>query len=368
MKNKNLLIIISLIVLLGLVGLAITGKSRARWPSNPNSRPTTTASARFLSSTINASGAVTAQDQAKLSFQIAGKLARLSFKEGDKVARGQTVAQLDTYDLQKKLQMATYNLQTVEDSLSQSHDNQKSNLLEAQLRSSVESITKLYGSLNTDETVVLNGMAQRILDENQNNVNSAQAQVDLANSAFSLATLTSPLDGLVTHEDVSVAGVNITPATTFTVADPETMVFRANVSTENIYYISVGSPVSLAIDGLQNRLNGTVVRIYPAKVILGSGQAAYQVDIVSNELKKQAKLDEAGTAIINTNSQNVALVPAWLVLNGQFIWVEDNGTPKLKQVTAGKIHGNEIELTEGLSPADKIITNPKYISALKYPL
>jgi hypothetical protein len=99
---------------------------------------------------------------------------------------------------------------------------------------------------------------------------------------------------------------------------------------------------------------------------LPSGQAVYQIDVGSDELKKQAKLDMTGTAIISTNSKNVALVPVWTVLAGKYIWVDNNGTPDLRQVTAGKIHGNEIEITDGLTPQDKIIIDPKLIPSLKY--
>jgi hypothetical protein len=150
------------------------------------------------------------------------------------------------------------------------------------------------------------------------------------------------------------------------VADPDTIVFRANVPTGSIYYISEGSPAELAIDGVQNKIQGTIVKIYPSKVTLPSGQAVYQVDIAGDELKSQAKLDENGTAIISTGAQHVALVPAWTVLAGKYMWVDKGGSPKLIQVTAGKIHGNEIEITGGLTPQDKIIIDPKYISTRYY--
>jgi hypothetical protein len=152
------------------------------------------------------------------------------------------------------------------------------------------------------------------------------------------------------------------------VADPKSMVFRANIPIENIYYVSEGSTVSLAIDGIPNKINGTVVKIYPSKVTLANGQAVYQVDIASEDLLSQAKLDETGTAIISTNSENVALVPAWTVLSGKYIWVDNNGAPSLRQVVVGKVHGNEIEVISGLSAEDRIIINPQYISSLKYKL
>ena len=98
------------------------------------------------------------------------------------------------------------------------------------------------------------------------------------------------------------------------------------------------------------------------------GEAVYPVDIQSDALKKYAKLEQTGTAIIPTNSKNMALVPAWTVLSGKYIWVNDNGTPDLRQVASGKIHGNEMEIIRGLTPGDRIITDPKYIQSLKYHL
>jgi hypothetical protein len=192
--------------------------------------------------------------------------------------------------------------------------------------------------------------------------------VELANYALQLSTLTSPLHGIITHESVTVAGVNITPATSFTVADPDTMVFRANVPAENIYYVTEGSTVSLAIDGVPNKVVGTVVKIFPSNVVLPSGAAVYQVDIAAQDLKKIAKLDETGRAIISTNEEHVALVPVWTVLGGNALWVDNNGTPELRTVTVGKTFGTDIEIIKGVSTTDKIIIDPKYIPARIYPL
>lgn len=326
---------------------------------------TTTSSVRFVSSTITADGVVTAQDLAMLHFQTGGKLTYLPLKEGDKVYQGQTVAQLDTYQLQRQLSAALNAYQSTRDSFDQTQANSQNNYLQAQ-QTYPYNVYNAAGIGGNTATSAINDAVKRIIDQNQANLNNSVINVELAHYALQLATLTSPLNGIVTHEDVTVSGQNITPVTTFTVADLETMVFRANIPTESIYYISEGSTVSMAIDGLPDKISGTVVKIYPSKIILPTGQAVYQVDIASDELKKNAKLDEAGTAIISTNAQNVALVPAWTIFGGKYIWVVEDGKPSIKQVTVGKIHGNNIEVIDGLSPTSKIIINPKYIPSLHY--
>ena len=62
----------------------------------------------------------------------------------------------------------------------------------------------------------------------------------------------------------------------------------------------------------------------------------------------------------------MALVPAWTVLGGKYIWVLDSGKPQLKPVTTGKIHDTDIEITSGLTSQDILIINPEYIQSLHY--
>jgi RND family efflux transporter MFP subunit len=355
MKTRSLPILIGLALVLAVAGFAV------RPPVSGNSGYTTT-SVQFVNSTVTAGGFVTAQNQAVLNFQTPGKLVYLPFKAGDTVTAGRTLARLDTYALQRQLSLALNNYRTIRNTFDQTQQNSQDNVLKTQ-------IAPTYLNENiADNSVVVNDALKRIVDQSQAGLDSSVINVELANYALQLSSLTSPLNGIITREDVTVSGVNITPATTFTVADPDSMVFRANIPMENIYYVAVGSTVSLAIDGLPGRIGGTVVKIYPSKVVLSNGLAVYQVDITSPNLKNTAKFDETGTAIISTNSENVALVPAWTVLSGRYIWIDDHGTPDLKQVTVGKMHDNQIEITGGLSSGDKIITNPQSISSLKYHL
>lgn len=359
MKTRSKLILVFLIILLVVGGITL-GYKNLIVSSGLGSGRTTTTSVRFVTSTIVADGAVTAENQATLSFQTSGKLVYLPFKEGDAISAGQTIAQLDTYALQRDLTLSLNAYRSTRDTFDQTQQNLQDNLLNSQ-------VTSTYSNA-MDNITAVNDAIHRIADQAQAGLDNSVINVELANYALQLSKLTSPLKGIITHESVTTPGINITPATTFTVADPATMVFRANVPTQDIYYISEGSSVSVAIDGLQNKFDGTVTKIYPSKITLPSGEAVYQVDIESDQLKKIAKLDDTGTAIISTNSENVALVPAWTVLSGKYIWVDVGGTPELKEVTPGKIHGDEIEIINGLTPDDKIITDPEYIPSLKYTL
>ncbi|MCA9372710.1 efflux RND transporter periplasmic adaptor subunit [Candidatus Woesebacteria bacterium] len=347
------------VVLIALfsIGFVVLGVNVLRFFGGTVLPDTLTTSVEFITSTITASGVVTAQNQAKLNFQTSGKLTRLPFKEGDRVKAGQTIAQLDTYALQRQLATTLNNYRSTRDTFDQTQENSENNVLTAQL-------APTYFKVSND----VNDAIKRIVDQNQASLDNSVINVELANYALQLSRLTSPLDGIVTHQDVNVAGVNITPTTSFTVADPDSMVFRANIPAAYIDYVQPGNQVKLSVDGVDQKIEATVAKLYPTKVTLPSGQSVYQVDIQSDELLQLSKLDQTGQAIISTNSENVALVPAWTVVGGDSIWIIQDGVPELRQVTVGKIHGSQIEVTDGLSPDDTLVVNPKYVASLWYSL
>jgi RND family efflux transporter MFP subunit len=330
---KKLVILLIIILVARAVLFVYTGKTKTE--------SSTTLSVQFVSSTITADGSVTSQNKETLNFQTSGRVVYLPFKEGDKILKGQTIAQLDTAKLEANLR------QTEQD-----------------FTAAKAASEKLYNDQGnkTDESFD-EKIKRTAIDATQNKAYDAVVK---ARQDISDATLRASIQGVLMREDVTVTGANATPATSFVIADPQMLIFKANIPMGSIYYISEGSPVSLSIDGIPNKLQGTVKKIYPSKITLPNGQSVYQADIESDDLKGNAKLDQSGRAIISTNAQNVALVPAWTVLGGKYIWIDNNGTPELKQITTGKIHGNEIEIKSGLSQQDKIVIDPKVLANLKY--
>jgi membrane fusion protein (multidrug efflux system) len=341
MKPKRIAALILVTLLTGGFLYVRYGRSAA---GPEDSRPsTTTTTAKFVSSTITANGTVTSRNKEILSFQTPGRLTYLPLQEGDAVYPGQVIAKIDTAKLEANLRQA-----------------------EQDFTAAKAASEKLYNDQagKTDESYD-EKIKRTAVDAAQNKAYDAVVK---ARQDISDASLRASFRGILVHSDVTSVGVNITPAVTFVVADPAALIFRAYIPTVSIYYVAEGSTVTLAVDGVPDKIQGIVEKIYPSKTILPSGQAVYQADVASDDLKKLTRLEQAGTAFIQTTSQNVALVPAWTVLGGKYIWVMKDGTPELRQVRAGKIHGAEIEITSGLSEKDQIIVNPKQISELKYPI
>jgi len=361
--NKQTLRYLVVTIFVVIIGIfAVTFLAHAA--SSPK---TETVDVNAVSEQILATGNIAAQTQAVLNFQMGGKLVYLPFKEGDAVYQGQTIAQLDSYALQKQLQIAANNYQTTQNTNSQVQENQNAGVLEGQQRTTLDTTNK-QGYSAVPETQVIYDTVKRLVDNANLAQNSAQLNVDLVNYSLQLATLTSPINGIVLHEDVNTTGVNVTPLTSFVVADPSSMVFSANVRQQEIAFISVGNPVTISLDALNGQiLQGVVDKIYPQKTTLTNGDQVYRVDVKINNLPTSVKLGQSGTVLIKSNfNQKVILVPSWTVLSDSYVWVLENGKPVLKKVTTGDTINGQTEVMSGLLDTDKVITNPQSIISKQY--
>lgn len=329
---------------------------------------TETASVQVVGTEILSSGTTDSQNKATLNFQTGGKLAYLPFKEGDTVYQGQIIASLDTYALQKQLQLVANNFQTTKNAVDQALQSQSAGVLEGQQRTSLDTTNK-QGYSAVPETDVIYDNVKRIVNNALLTQNSAQINVDIANYALQLASLTSPINGVILHEDATTPGVNVTPASSFVVADPTTMIFAANVRQQDIGFISTGNSAKIILDGHSGEvIMGVVDKIYPQKTILPTGESVYRVDIKADGLNQSvAMLGQGGTVLIKSNfRQKVMLVPSWTVLSQNFIWVLANSKPVLKEVAIGDTVNGQTEVLSGLSKNDKVITNPQSIISKKY--
>lgn len=357
MVNKKIVISVCVSILLLLAGgfFAVNTSSQGH-----TTVQTQTVDARQVASQIAADGVVTAQNEAVLHFQTGGKVVYLPFKAGDHVSQGATIAQLDTYALQRAMTQSLNLYRSARDTFDQTQQNAQNNVLQTQQK-------PLTSGAQMDQSNAINDAVKRIADQNQATLDNSVIAVELSNYAVQLATLTSPLNGILVQQDITVPNVNVTTATSFVVADPGTIAFRANVLQTDIDYVSVGASATISINGSGKTYTGVVDKIYPSKITFSDGSQGYQVDIVSTFLRSTGKLDQGGSVLIQSNAnQAVTLIPRWVVLSGDMVWTENNGRAELKKVQIGNVHGDNIEVLSGLSQGDKVIVDPKSVAIKRY--
>ncbi len=296
---------------------------------------------KSVSQDITATGTIHSENEATLHFQTAGKVVYLPFKEGDSVTVGQTIAAFDQRTLEANLQNAVKAAQ-----------NQQIGF---------DTVNDFNGNRDLSDTG-LNISARRQLQTAVNTLDQTKIAVEIQKIAQEQAFLLSPISGIITHEDITTPNVNVTPTTSFSVADPTTKVFRANVRSTDIDFVSVGGVATIHVDGSSQVISGTVEKIYPQKVTLASGDDVYQVDIQASGLSTTL-FGQSGSVVIKSNNQTQAhMVPTWTILGHNNLWVMENGKAVLKTVTVGKTHNDMTEVTNGLSSDDTVIVNPETVA------
>lgn len=305
---------------------------------------------------IMAGGSIVSQKQENLHFQAGGKLVYLPFKEGDQVSAGQVIASLDSSDVQKSVDVAEANYNSAKAALDLVIDNIH------QYQYGNGGFANV-GSANETQTQ----KTQR--QQAEGAVNAAYDNLQKAQNQFQNTSLAAPFDGTLVSEDARDAGVNITPATSFVIADLSQLVFEAQVPDSNIGDISVGDGVRINLDSARDRqFIGTVSKIYPEKIKLSSGGEGYRVDIESDQIKSGANLGTGGSVLFEKRTVPGKFVPAWAVLGNQYVWVMDQNTPQLKKIEVGETFGDRTQILGGLSSQDKVILDPKIVIKKDYPI
>ncbi|HEX7042762.1 MAG TPA: efflux RND transporter periplasmic adaptor subunit [Patescibacteria group bacterium] len=342
MKNKSFIIILLLVALIsfGIVALSTYAISSFSTIKGEN------VAVKSVSQDINASGSIHSLNEATLHFPIAGKVVYLPFKEGDAVTQGQTIASLDVRTIADNLQSAVKSAQNQQISF--------------------DTVNDFNGDRSLSDTG-LSVSARRQLETAANTLDQTQLAVEIQKIAQEQAYLISPINGVITHEDITTPNVNVTTTSSFSVADPTQKVFRAQILATDIDFVSVGASATIRLDGSEKTFSGSVEKIYPQKTTSSNGEDVYLVDISSDNLPSNILFDQTGSVVIKSNDQSQGvMVPTWAILGHNGVWVLENHKAVFKNVTVGETHNDMTEIIGGLSSEDKVILSPSTVAKQYY--
>lgn len=294
-----------------------------------------------LRKTVVASGKIKSQSQADLKFQTSGQLAWVNVKEGDSVKKWQAIAGLDQQELKKTLQKYLLDF--------------------SKERADFDEDLKV-----TYRDKVLTDTISRILQKNQYDLDKAVLDVELKDLALKYSALVTPIAGIITHIDVPLAGVNITPATAvFTVADPDHLEFEAIIDEVDIGLISLGQTGQLFLDAYPDEIIDLTVNSIDFNSSLdSSGSTVFLVKFqLENNPNQKFKLGMNGEITITVAEKaNVLAVPFASVLeegkNTTVQLVKDN-TLINQTVTLGITSDDLVEIISGLTENQTIVVSKK---------
>ncbi|AUG41632.1 macrolide transporter subunit MacA [Pseudomonas chlororaphis] len=259
-KFRKIALGLALAVVAGLVFYAV------RAPAEPPQYLTAKVERGDIENAVLASGLLEGIKQVDVGAQVSGQLKSLKVKLGDKVKKGQWLAEIDPLVLRNTLRQA----QVDEENLQAQRRATIAQLKETQ------SIYERYLGLQEDaaiskqefETATANYEVQRAnLLSLDAQIKNAHIQIDTAKVNLAYTRIVAPIDGdvvgIVTQEGQTVIANQLAPVL-LKLADLDTMTVKAQVSEADVIHISPGQEVYFTILGEDRRYYGKLRGTEPA--------------------------------------------------------------------------------------------------------
>ena len=333
---------------------------------------TETAKYSDIQQTVVATGTVRSSNRVEVGARVSGKVEKILVKLGQKVKKGELIAELDSITPENTLNSAQAQLAAY-----------KAQLVAAQTayrvaNSNFQRIAKLYkrkaSSLDDYEN------AQNNLDSAKANVEQIQAQikqseieVNTAATNLNYTKITSPIDGTVISIPVSVGqtvNANQTTPTIIQVADLDTMLIKPEISEGDITKIKPGMKVQFTTLAEPDEIyQAEIASVDPALTTLTDNEYSESVSdtnaiyyyanvLVPNpEHKLQIGMTTQNT-IITAQKQHVLVVPTLAIQkrNGQnSVQILDGDKVVEKIVQIGLHDDINTEILSGLNEGDNVI-------------
>lgn len=267
----------------------------------------------------------------KFSAEKSGKITKILAKEGDYVSAGQTLAivRSDVVNVNAQNANAIY-------------------------QNAVADYNRFENAFKTG------GVTKQQLDQAKLQMVTAKSQLTQANINVGDTRIKAPISGFINKKHIEVGSIiSGMPATQlFDIVNVSKLKLKVNVNESQVAGLKVGSTTNV------------VASVYPDKTFSGKitfiaakadESLNFPVEIeIANNNANDLKAGMYGTALFASNKQKqlLMIVPRNAFVgsvSSNEIFVIENGTAKLKTVTAGRILGDKVEILNGLSEGDTVI-------------
>ncbi|MFH2019202.1 MAG: efflux RND transporter periplasmic adaptor subunit [bacterium] len=330
-KSKKIIFLTIGVVLIGLIGWKLLNKNGHQYSQYSVER-------RDITETIELSGEIDAKLKEDLRFLAGGLVTYFPWKEGDEIKKYSTVASLDARALKKSLtkQLNLY--------ASERHD--------------FDSTQDLYQKERDDGDV--DQALRRILEKAQYDLTNSVIDVELQDLSLTLSRLYAPFTGILVSAPITTPNVNVLATNVFTLVDPTSLYFLADLDESDLNVVVPGLPVKLELDAYPNDLMETTVESisYASKVT--STGTTYEITIpIPLDKMSTLRLGLNGTAsIILSAKKDILTLPIEAVSeenDRRYVLVMDGKKTLEKDVKVGISNNNFVEITSGLSEGDVVV-------------
>jgi RND family efflux transporter MFP subunit len=285
--------------------------------------------------------------------EVGGKIARIDVQEGDRVAPGQLLAELETETIRLQLRQAQAGVAVAEAAYADALRNKarmdrliKENAVSEQQREKV----------------------QLAFDSSAAQLEQARAGLNLAQHALDVSIMKAPFAGVVASKNAEVGDV-INPMMggfgaggaggVLTLMDYSRIKVNVAVSSEDIARIRKGQEVRLRVNAFPGRDFRGVVRL--VNLAADPLSKKFGVEAAFDNPEGLLRPGTFGDIVFEVQSrENALVVPQKAVLENSYVFVVEAGKSVKKTVTLGLQNTTMIEILGGLAEGAAVVVEGNY--------
>ena len=282
-----------------------------------------------LPQALIAVGSLRSDETVILRPEIAGRIAQIHFKEGERVAKGAVLVTLDASVQQADLDKARANLTL--------------------------SKTKFDRSVDLRNKGFLSSQAQ---EEAENNLKVAQADAELMQARISKATLRAPFSGTIGLRLVSVGDYVKEGQDLVNLESLDALKVDFRMPELALSQVKDGQSLQIALDALPDKVyDGRIVAINP--LLDANGRAVVIRAQVANRDGKLRPGMFARVRLFTSEARDSALIPEeslFPVGDDKYVYKVIDGKAIRQKVEIGQRRDGKVEIVSGLAATDVIVT------------
>lgn len=279
-----------------------------------------------------ANGNFEPKQELTFSAEKSGKIISVLAKEGDRVTVGQTLAIMrgDAININAQAAEAAY-------------QNAKSD----------------YNRF--DNAFKTGGVTKQQLDQAKVALTNAEANYKQAKINIGDTRIKAPINGVINKKFIEPGSMlsAMPPTEMFEIVNVNTLKLKVTVNESQVANLKTGNNVSITTSVYPDKEFSGKITFIAAKA---DSSLNFPIEIeITNNANNDLKAGMYGTAVFKSaqQKQNMTVVPRNAFVgsvNSNQVFVVENGIAKLKTVTAGRILGDKVEILNGLSDGETVIT------------
>ena len=301
-------------------------------------------------------GSVIARTSAAVSPRIPGTISVLRVREGDRVKKGQLLAQLDAQENQANAAVATAAIEEA-----------KRGLDEAMSRKKLSDVTfDRYQKLLAEQAVsrqefdvkqAEKDMAAQGVARAESRLKQAQAGASAATTMSGYTKIVAPISGIIVSKQGDL-GASVFPGQPLmTIEDDSSYQLELALPENMANKVKPGSPLQVTIDSIGTTFAAKIDEIVPAA---DPGSRTFIAKIALNQKGLKSGMFGRGAISLGTSVNGITVPKNAIVERGALtsVWVLDKqNIASMRIVKLGRQTGDRVAILAGLTEGDHVVVS-----------